>query len=98
MKACEIVIHTASPFVISNYKDAVKDIIEPAVKGTINVLETANRTTTVKRVVVTSSIASILEMPSKLKTQPTMNLMKVIGITVVVNTSTLFLFQSRSRT
>jgi dihydroflavonol-4-reductase len=60
MKACEIVIHTASPFVISNYKDAVKDIIEPAVNGTINVLETANRTTTVKRVVVTSSIASIL--------------------------------------
>lgn len=59
MKACEIVIHTASPFVISNYKDAVKDIIEPAVNGTINVLETANRTTTVKRVVVTSSIAAI---------------------------------------
>jgi dihydroflavonol-4-reductase len=31
MQGCEVVIHTASPFV-TNYKDAVKDIIEPAVK------------------------------------------------------------------
>ncbi|MCU4414804.1 aldehyde reductase [Acinetobacter sp. WU_MDCI_Axc73] len=59
MKTCEIVIHTASPFVINNYKDAVKDIIDPAVKGTQNVLESVNRTTSVKRVVVTSSIAAV---------------------------------------
>lgn len=58
MQGCEIVIHTASPFVITNYKDAVKDIIEPAVNGTINVLDTVNRTTSVQRVVVTSSIAA----------------------------------------
>ena len=32
MQNCEIVIHTASPFVVTNFKDAVKDIIEPAVK------------------------------------------------------------------
>ena len=32
MQGCEVVIHTASPFVVTNYKDAVKDIIEPAVK------------------------------------------------------------------
>lgn len=59
MQGCEIVIHTASPFVISNYKDAVKEIIEPAVNGTINVLDSVNRTTSVKRVIVTSSIAAI---------------------------------------
>lgn len=58
MKDCEIVIHTASPFVVTNYKDAVKDIIEPAVKGTENVLNSVNRTESVKRVVLTSSIAS----------------------------------------
>ncbi|WP_130802300.1 SDR family oxidoreductase [Acinetobacter ihumii] len=58
MQGCEIVIHTASPFVITNYKDAVKDIIEPAVNGTANVLESVNRTASVQRVVVTSSIAA----------------------------------------
>lgn len=58
MKDCEIVIHIASPFVVTNYKDAVKDIIEPAVKGTENVLNSVNRTESVKRVVLTSSIAS----------------------------------------
>lgn len=58
MKGCEIVIHTASPFVVTNYKDAVKDIIEPAVIGTENVLNSVNRTESVKRVVLTSSIAS----------------------------------------
>lgn len=58
MKDCEIVIHTASPFVVTNYKDAVKDIIEPAVKGTENVLNSVNRTESAKRVVLTSSIAS----------------------------------------
>ncbi|UUS59274.1 MULTISPECIES: aldehyde reductase [unclassified Acinetobacter] len=58
MQGCEIVIHMASPFVVTNYKDAVKDIIEPAVIGTENVLNSVNQTESVKRVVVTSSIAS----------------------------------------
>lgn len=58
MQGCEVVIHTASPFVVTNYKDAVKDIIEPAVKGTENVLDSVNRTESVNRVVLTSSIAS----------------------------------------
>src|SRR5690606_41268241 len=31
MQGCEIVFHMASPFVVTNYKDAVKDIIEPAI-------------------------------------------------------------------
>ncbi len=58
MQGCTIVIHMASPFVVTNYKDAVKDIIEPAVLGTENVLNSVNQTESVKRVVVTSSIAS----------------------------------------
>ena len=40
MKNCRVVIHTASPF-ITNYNDAQKDLIEPAVRGTKNVLNTA---------------------------------------------------------
>ncbi len=58
MKGCELVFHTASPFVI-DVKNPQKDLIEPAVLGTENVLETANRTESVKRVVVTSSCAAI---------------------------------------
>ena len=58
MKDCELVFHTASPFT-SNYKDPQKDLIDPAVKGTRNVLEQANLTASVKRVVLTSSCAAI---------------------------------------
>lgn len=59
MQDCEIVIHTASPFMVTKYKDALTDIIEPAVLGTENVLNSVNNTPSVKRVVLTSSIASI---------------------------------------
>lgn len=58
MKGCELVYHTASPFVI-DVKDPQKDLIDPAEKGTANVLKTANQTPSVKRVVVTSSCAAI---------------------------------------
>ncbi|KAB2932349.1 MAG: aldehyde reductase [Leptonema illini] len=69
MQGCEIVFHTASPFT-SNVKDAKKDLIEPAVLGTRNVLEEANRTTTVKRVVLTSSCAAIYGDNIDLKNAP----------------------------
>ena len=58
MAGCELVFHTASPFSM-NVKDPVKELIEPAKMGTRNVLEEANRTPSVKRVVVTSSCAAI---------------------------------------
>lgn len=58
MQGCELVIHMASPFLVTNFKDAVKDIIDPAIKGTENVLKSVNRTPTVQRVVLTSSIVS----------------------------------------
>ncbi|WMN07207.1 NAD-dependent epimerase/dehydratase family protein [Marivirga arenosa] len=58
MKGCELVYHTASPFT-SKFKNPQKDLIDPAVKGTENVLEQANKTESVKRVVVTSSCAAI---------------------------------------
>lgn len=58
MQGCEVVIHMASPFLVTNFKDPIKDLVDPALKGTINVLNSVNRTASVKRVVVTSSIAS----------------------------------------
>ncbi|ASP36878.1 NAD-dependent epimerase/dehydratase family protein [Labrenzia sp. VG12] len=58
MRGCAVVFHTASPFTI-DVKDPQKELIDPAVMGTRNVLETAAATPSVKRVVVTSSCAAI---------------------------------------
>jgi len=58
MTGCELVFHTASPFT-SAFTDPVKELIEPAKLGTRNVLEQANLTPSVKRVVVTSSCAAV---------------------------------------
>jgi nucleoside-diphosphate-sugar epimerase len=59
MAGCEVVMHTASPFVVRGFKSAHEALIRPAVEGTRNVLEAANRTASVKRVVLTSSVAAV---------------------------------------
>ncbi|WP_306643583.1 NAD-dependent epimerase/dehydratase family protein [Sanyastnella coralliicola] len=58
MQGCEVVFHTASPFV-TDVQDAQRDLIDPAEKGTANVLESAKKIASVRRVVVTSSCAAI---------------------------------------
>ncbi|MDA4844947.1 NAD-dependent epimerase/dehydratase family protein [Hoeflea poritis] len=58
MNGCSIVFHTASPFVI-DVADPQRDLVDPAVKGTANVLNSVNGTQSVKRVVLTSSCAAI---------------------------------------
>jgi nucleoside-diphosphate-sugar epimerase len=69
MQGCELVYHTASPFT-SDYKDPQKELIDPAVNGTANVLETANKTPSVKRVVLTSSCAAIYTDASDIENTP----------------------------
>jgi nucleoside-diphosphate-sugar epimerase len=55
------VIHTASPFVLQ-VQDNERDLLDPAVKGTMRLLEAvAAHAPQVKRVVITSSFASILD-------------------------------------
>ncbi|MGR8934041.1 MAG: NAD-dependent epimerase/dehydratase family protein [Gammaproteobacteria bacterium] len=56
---CEIVFHTASPFLGSRVKNPERQLIGPAVKGTSNVLAAVNKATTVKKVVLTSSVAAV---------------------------------------
>ncbi|THD76525.1 NAD-dependent epimerase/dehydratase family protein [Thalassobius vesicularis] len=58
MAGCGVVFHTASPFV-TVIRDAQRDLVDPALKGTRNVLGSANRTASVERVVLTSSIAAV---------------------------------------
>lgn len=58
-QGCEIVMHTASPFILHGFTDAYEALVKPAVEGTKNVLASVNKTDSVKRVVLTSSAASI---------------------------------------
>jgi len=55
---CDSIIHMASPFIL-NVKDAQLDLVDPAVKGTSNVLEAANKSNSVRKVILTSSVAAI---------------------------------------
>ncbi len=57
-KGADAIIHVASPFTL-RFKDAQRDLIEPALKGTQNVLNAATQSGTVKRVVLTSSVAAV---------------------------------------
>lgn len=61
-EGAEFVFHTASPFAM-NVKDAQKDLVEPAVRGTISALEACVKAGTVRRVVLTSSMAAITDEP-----------------------------------
>ncbi|KAM0948816.1 putative cinnamyl-alcohol dehydrogenase [Dioscorea sansibarensis] len=56
---CECVFHTASPcFLVT--EDPQADLIDPAVKGTLNVLGSCVKISSIKRVVMTSSMAAVL--------------------------------------
>lgn len=58
----EAVIHTASPFHY-NVTDSKKDMLDPAVIGTTGILKAIKKSApTVKRVVITSSFAAILDV------------------------------------
>lgn len=69
MQGCQVVFHVASPFA-NAVEDPQRDLVDPAVKGTANVLEQANEVETVKRVVVTSSCAAIYGSNRDLEATP----------------------------
>jgi nucleoside-diphosphate-sugar epimerase len=61
----DYVIHTASPFHFK-FSDPVKEILDPAIKGTEGILKAIKASApTVKRVVITSSFAAIVNVPHK---------------------------------
>ncbi|KAK0603348.1 hypothetical protein LWI29_003982 [Acer saccharum] len=55
---CDGVFHTASPF-YHDVKDPQAELIDPAVNGTLNVLNACAKIPSIKRVVLTSSIAAV---------------------------------------
>ncbi len=68
-KGCELVMHTASPFILQ-VKDPQTQLIDPALKGTRNVLSAVNKAGTVKRVVLTSSVVAIYGQFSEIDNTP----------------------------
>jgi len=62
VSGCEYVIHVASPYIL-DVKDPQADLVDPAVKGTLNVLRACEKAGTVQRVVLTSSNAAITDEP-----------------------------------
>lgn len=61
------VIHTASPFVL-NAKDYDKELFEPAVNGTVSILKAVQEhNPSVKRIVITSSFAAVLDFTAGLR-------------------------------
>jgi len=60
MAGCSIVFHVASPFKLpEKIRDGQREMVDPALNGTRNVLGSVNRTDSVRRVVMTSTIGAI---------------------------------------
>ena len=59
VQGVDIVIHMASPLVPSHAFDNEKDILIPARDGVVNILRSASKSPSVKRVVLTSSSAAV---------------------------------------
>jgi dihydroflavonol-4-reductase len=60
-EGCSYVLHTASPYTLT-VKDPQRELVAPAVNGTINVLASCERAR-VNRVVLTSSMAAVTDEP-----------------------------------
>ncbi|XP_076940834.1 phenylacetaldehyde reductase-like [Bidens hawaiensis] len=59
VNGCVSLFHTASP-VLFSVDDPQAQLIDPAVKGTLNVLKSAAKVESLKRVVLTSSLAAVM--------------------------------------
>lgn len=57
-EGCSTIIHMASPFTL-RFKNAQKELIDPALKGTRNVLSATQKSSTVQKVILTSSVAAV---------------------------------------
>uniref|UniRef100_A0A1J3GPN8 Tetraketide alpha-pyrone reductase 1 n=1 Tax=Noccaea caerulescens TaxID=107243 RepID=A0A1J3GPN8_NOCCA len=63
---CDAVFHPASPVKLT-VTDPQAELIKPAVMGTINILKTCTKVSTVKRVIITSSMATVMFPKSPLR-------------------------------
>ncbi|HST86629.1 MAG TPA: NAD-dependent epimerase/dehydratase family protein [Kineosporiaceae bacterium] len=60
MQDCRFVFHVASPFLMpEQIRDARRDVLDPALEGTRNIIASINRTPAVERLVLTSTVGAI---------------------------------------
>jgi len=71
IQGCDYVMHMASPYII-DVTDPQKELVDPAINGTLNVMKAA-KAAGVKRVVLTSSMAAITDEPIKKYTEADWN-------------------------
>jgi dihydroflavonol-4-reductase len=67
LEGCDYLVHTAAAVILAA-PDPQKQIIDVAVRGTENVLDSVARTPSVKRIVMTSSIAAVMSYDQQDKT------------------------------
>jgi nucleoside-diphosphate-sugar epimerase len=67
LEGCDALIHTATAVILAA-PDPQRQIIDVAVKGTQNVLDSVARTPSIKRIVMTSSIAAVMSYDQQGKT------------------------------
>ncbi len=58
----DVILHMASPYAM-NVNDAQRDLVDPAVQGTVSMLTAAAKSPRVRRVILTSSMAAITDEP-----------------------------------
>lgn len=63
------IIHVATPLARPSMKDYQAQLIQPAVKGTINLLNSAMKFPTIKRVIITSSTSALVDEHSSSETR-----------------------------
>ncbi|MEW5312838.1 MAG: hypothetical protein WDW38_004441 [Sanguina aurantia] len=64
MAGCTLAIHTASPYIINvKQRDVRSRLIDPALRGTENVLAAVEKSESITRVVITSSVAAVYPTP-----------------------------------
>ncbi len=64
VRGCAAVFHTASPYVIQ-VDNPQRDLVDPAVNGTLEVLRACVKAGDVSRVVLTSSMAAVTDEPDE---------------------------------
>ena len=62
LEGADAVIHAAAVVLLSGSKDPENEIVAPAVEGTRNVLESAKRSSTLRRFIQLSSVAAVYDM------------------------------------
>ncbi len=62
VSGCRCVFHTASQYLLDT-KHPQTDLVDPAVQGTLGILEACLKSPSVQRVVITSSMAAITDQP-----------------------------------